>query len=397
MVVFIIRHFPIILGLLVLAGCATPVRAPDPTPPREVPASTWRQVDCDIVAESLAATGASRNFAHQRMTLWRQRVTQQAEVDFIPWFTGYWTQQWLTVRVAWYRLNASEASEPPVNRLATYLQAQYHERVLAPVAEEVDPATVGAQATEHYLRQLGGQLQPMPERYGIPRAQFEQHLKAIPAIALAPPPAHDASLYQLLASQPLAGLPAYAALLGQVSASGGYADAGLNRKQISPVALRISENLLDRLAIGSGAGAAATLIGGVAGTALSLGTVGFGVMLHDAQREGSENQLRGTLNGAVDDMWHSLMDDPKNGVMAGIYYLADRIEQSCPPTFTHALSLEDPPRGIPLADPQLGPAEILEGRSLAEPDPTGQQAASGGADPPPVNAILRESFSPAAR
>lgn len=369
----ITRHFPIILGLLALAGCATPVRAPDPPPPPpiEIPASTWRQVDRDIVAESRAATSAARSFAHQRMSLWRQRVTQRAEADFIPWFSSYWTQQWLTAKVAWYRLNADEASEPPVNRLAVYLQAQYHARVLAPVAAEIDPAAVSGLATEHYLRQLGGQLQPIAQRYAIPRAQFEQRLKAIPAIAFAPPAAHDASLYQLLASQPLTGLPAYTALLGEVRASEGYAEAGLTKKQISPVALQTSEKLLDRLAVGSGAGAAATLIGGVAGTVLSLGAAGIGVMLHEAERAGIESQLRGTLDAAVDDMWHSLMDHPKSGVMAGIYYLSDQIEQSCSPTFTEALSLEDPPPGALLPEP-LGPAEILNGQSLAEPDPAGR-------------------------
>lgn len=336
MSLFVTLRFPTILVMIALAGCATPERVPEQAPPAPAPvaASTWRQVDNDIGAESRAATSTARSFAHREMEHWKQLASQRAEADFIPWFSSYWTQHWLSAKVAWYNLSAEEASEPPATRLAAYLQGQYHDRVLAPVAQEVDPETVRAQATKLYVRQLSEQLRPIARRYGIAQDQFERRLKDIPAIALAPPAAHTASLYQIVYSEPIDNLPAYAALIRQGREAAANAGAGLSKKRISPVAQRVSEKLLDRLAISGGTSAASALVGGIAGTVISIGAAGIGVMLHEAERPNIEAQLRETLNAAMDDMWHILMEDPNTGMMAGIYYIADQIEKSTPQTFT---------------------------------------------------------------
>ncbi|MFZ2266757.1 MAG: hypothetical protein WAV95_04185 [Azonexus sp.] len=365
---------PLLVLMIILAGCATPPPVSELAPPPvQIAESTWQQVDTDIVAESLAATGPASRFARDQMEHWRLLVTQRAEADFIPWYSSYLTQQWLTAKVAWYTMNADQG-EPPVSRLAAYLQEQYFARVLGPVATEVDPAAITAQATKHYVLRLAGQLQAIPGPYGIPVAQFEQRLKAIPVIALAPPAPHDASLYQLVQADPLDSLPAYAALLRQIREAGGYADAGLSKTRISPVARRVSEELLNRLAITGGTSAVTTLIGGVAGTVISIGAAGVGVMLHEAKRGGIEAQLRETLNASMEDMWQILMEDSRTGVTAGIYYLSDRIGKSLPQTFTQPVRFEDMPQEIPL--PELPPVqgEIGEAALPEAPESQDRQA-----------------------
>lgn len=82
----------LMLVALVLAGCATQDRATDRAPPVLVSESTWWQVDSDIVAASHAARGTARSYAGNAMDRWRERVRDLSEEDFIPWFTGYWTQ-----------------------------------------------------------------------------------------------------------------------------------------------------------------------------------------------------------------------------------------------------------------------------------------------------------------
>src|SRR5512135_1652373 len=201
-------HSLIVAVLVALAGCATAEHAPDLPPPVPISESTWRQVDSDVGAASRAATEQAKNDARASMERWRDRVRQRTEADFIPWFTGYWTQQWLAIKVAWYKLSTGEGTDPAVKRLATYLQEQYQDRVLDPVAREIDPEAVRAQATKLYVQLLGEQLQEIRRRYGVPPDQFDRHLKDIPAIALAPPPAHSASLYQIVHADPIAGLPA---------------------------------------------------------------------------------------------------------------------------------------------------------------------------------------------
>ena len=96
----------IIAVLVVLAGCATPPRAPVEVAPVIVPASTWQQVDREIVAASQSATEQTRIYARGAMEYWRTRVYELTEENFIPWFSSYWTQEWLSMKVSWYTLSA---------------------------------------------------------------------------------------------------------------------------------------------------------------------------------------------------------------------------------------------------------------------------------------------------
>ncbi|MBL0166311.1 MAG: hypothetical protein IPP85_03820 [Propionivibrio sp.] len=343
----------IVALMVVLAGCATPDRIPRLTPPVQIAEETWRQVDSDIVAASLAATLPAKNYARGSMESWRDRVHQRTEADFIPWFTGYWTQQWLAIKVGWYKLNAGEdKTNPAVNRLAAYLQEQYQDRVLGPVAKEIDPDLVRAQATNLYVRILGEQLQGIQQRYGLPLDQFDRRLKDIPAIALAPPPAHSASLYQIIHAEPIAKLPAYVALIDHIRRDAGGAGAGPSDARISPVAKKASERLLAKLAASGGASAAAAVVGGVGGVIISLGALGFGAIGHENERPEMEAQLRESLNAALDDMWLGLMESPTTGVMAGVYHIAEQVEECFFQTLTQPLMFEPLPREIPLSGEQ---------------------------------------------
>jgi len=335
--------------MVAVAGCATPDRPPATTPPVHVPESTWWQVDSDIGAASSAATGSARHYARGTMENWRNRVQKRTEADFIPWFAGYWTKQWLAIKVAWYKLSAEEGTDPTVKRLAAYLQEQYHDRVLAPVAREIDPDAVREQATKHYVEFLGKQLQEIPRRYGVPSDQFDRRIKDIPAIALAPPPAQSASLYQIVHADSIAKLPAYVALIAQIRKDAGGAGAGPSHAKISPVAKRASEKLVDQFATRGGASAAAAAVGGVAGVMISLGAAGYGAIVHENERPKMEAQLRENLNPVLDDMWRDLMEDPANGVMAGVHHISRQIEGSLARTITQPAVFEPAPQGVPLS------------------------------------------------
>jgi hypothetical protein len=332
-----------------LAGCATSGRTPDPMPPVYVSERTWWQVDSDILAASRAAMIPAGNDARRFMENWRSRVHKRGEADFIPWFTGYWTQQWLAIKVAWYKLGAGEGKDPAAQRLAAYLQEQYRERVLEPVAREINPEVIRAKATQRYVRLLGEQLQAIPRRYGVPPEQFDRRLEDIPAIALAPPAAHNASLYQVVHADPLDTLPAVVALTAHIRKAAGGAGGGPSDARISPVAKRASERLVARLATSGGASAAAAAVGGVAGVVISLGAAGFGAIRHEQERPEMEAQLRESLDAALDDLWHSLMEDPATGVMAGVHHLSEQLEGRLAQTLAQPVELHPAPQEIPLA------------------------------------------------
>ena len=124
------------------------------------------------------------------------------------------------------------------------------------------------------------------------------------------------------------GFDGFAALIDQVRREARGAAAGSSVAGVSPVAERVSEKLMAKLAISGGASAAAAAVGGMAGIVISFGAAGFGAIAHEIDRPEMEAQLRKELNTALDDMWHSLMEDPDIGVMGGVNHIAERIEMS---------------------------------------------------------------------
>ncbi|MCO7526265.1 hypothetical protein NJH54_17350 [Pseudomonas asiatica] len=312
--------------LLALAGCAGKP-PPVPPPPVVLTPATWQRIDQELIEASVGAGSSANDYARRSMRVWKEQVQQRTESEFIPWFTGYWTQQWLTLKVAWYKIDSGEGREPAEKRLALYLQEQYHKRVIEPVAEQINPEGIRDRASELYLQLLGQQLPAIISRYNAPPEQFSQRLNRIPAIALGPPDARNASLYQLLRAKSLAQQPAWQAmrqhLHQQASKGPGKTDVGLNS-----VANQASEKLGATLAPRGIASAVASAVGKVAGAMISIAAAGYGVMTHDREHPQMVEQLRVILNVALNQEWQELMENRQSGAMSGVYYLSGQVEDS---------------------------------------------------------------------
>ncbi|WP_328822418.1 hypothetical protein [Aquipseudomonas guryensis] len=313
---------------MTLAGCAS-------DPPVAVSASTWRQVDRDIATASQAAAEQAREHALLSMQHWMERVYQQTDDEFIPWFSGYWTQQWLGMKVSWYKLSTGGDKDPTVSRLALYLQEQYQERVLEPVAEEDDPDQIMERSTRLYVQELDQRLQGLAQRHAVPQEQFEQRLQAVPAITQAP----GASLHELLQADPLKRLPAYVGLIEHIRATPGGLRDWSTDPGIASVAQRTSERLVDELTTSSAASAVGAMVGRVAGTTLSLGVAIFTAIARENKRPQTEAQLRQNLKSAFEAEWQELMRNTDHGVLAGVHQLSWRIESGLEVPFRY-----QPPR-----------------------------------------------------
>lgn len=318
----------LVAGLVALAGCAS-------EPPVQIAASTWRQVDGDIATASRFAADQAREHALLSMERWMDLVYQQTDDEFIPWFSSYWTQQWLSMKVSWYKLSAGGDKDPTVSRLAHYLQEQYQERVLEPVAEDEDPQLIMERTTHLYVEELGQQLPGIAKRHGVPVKQFDQRLQAIPAISLAP----GASLYEVVHADPLKRLPAYSTLIEHIRASPGGLEDWSADPGISSVARRTSKRLVDDLATSGAASAVGAMVGRVAGTALSLGVTLITAIARADERPETEAQLRQNLKSAFDNEWLELMRNTDRGVLAGVHHLSGQIESGLAVPFRY-----EPPR-----------------------------------------------------
>ncbi|MDX2458331.1 MAG: hypothetical protein QNL87_12570 [Gammaproteobacteria bacterium] len=180
-----------------LGGCShapSQVEVP-PAPLYHVQPGTWRAIDEQILTASVYARHESEASARVAMDEWQWRVRRRIDEVFIPWYGSYWTQQWITSRVTWYKLQYAEGEATPEERLVSYLQEQFYAQVLEPVSSFVDPHAVMADATAAYVWELKCRLDQLSFEYRIPVAAFNQHLESIPAIVVLAVPSQDASLY----------------------------------------------------------------------------------------------------------------------------------------------------------------------------------------------------------
>lgn len=333
----------IVVLMVTLAGCATREPPPSkPSPPVVISESTWRRVDSDIFAASQDATEGASDYANDLMKRWRNLVYQRTEAEFIPWFSSYWTRQWLTMKVTWYQMNAEGKNNQAVDRLALYLQEQYQDQVLDPVAKQISPNWVMAQSTQLYVRLLRKQLEAIPPRYGVPLDQFDRRLQGIPAITLDPPSAQNASLSQLFHAEPIDTQPAFVALVTRIHNTPGRAGAWPPEKGISSVARMTSKSLINERTTSGVASVVSAIVGRVAGLVISLGTAGFTAMLRENERPKMEAQLRNNLQTAFDKEWVNLMRNPQTGILAGVNHLSGQVEGSLAERMAQPVRYEPP-------------------------------------------------------
>ncbi len=318
----------IVAVLVVLAGCVTAPPAPVEVPQIMISPSTWQQVDREIIDASQSATEQAKIYAHGAMDYWRTRVYQLTEENFIPWFSSYWTQEWLSMKVSWYTISAKGEQDATEKRLAAYLLEKYQEKVLAPAALEVDPDAILTLAAAFYLDIMKEELQKISQRHGVPMAQLNGRIRKIPAIALGPPPARDASLFQVVHAEQLSALPAYAALVDKVHKAGGDKGVGSTDTAMAPVAKRASQRIEAEMAPRGAASAVAAAAGKLAGALISVGVAGVRAIIQANDRPDSEALIRSSLGNTFDKAWTKLLQNPTTGVMAGTLYMASQIEGS---------------------------------------------------------------------
>lgn len=316
-----------------LAGCAyTPPPEPEPpAPPIRIEPERWRAIDQRILAASACAQQEAEAYARVTMEEWRQRVRQRIEDVFIPWYASYWTQQWVSTKVAWYQMQYVEGEPTPELRLVDYLQEQFREQVLIPVGEFVDPRAAMDQTAGVYRQELKRRVEPLPREYGITPDLFAKHLDDIPAIVVSADAQQNASLGDVLGSADLAVLPAYGTLWMQLSDRNSSAEPLLATDNLDRVAERAVTRLVGTLPVRAGAAAASTLVGGVWGLIISAGSAVWSVTEHEQDRQALEAQLRENLDAALELLWQDLVEDRRTGVTAVVQHIGGQIETTLAP------------------------------------------------------------------
>lgn len=321
-----------LLGVFIIAlsGCSNvPMPVVTPTAPLHyIQSETWQSIDEQILSASVSARKKSKAYARVAMANWRWRVYRRTEDVFIPWYSSYWTQQWMASRVAWYKMQYAEGEPTPEERLTNYLQQQFYDQVLEPVSNFVDPRSVMEETTAIYLRELKIRVGQFPYEYRIPVAELNRHLKFIPAIVVQSMPLQDTSLYDVLQTTDLFDLHAYQTLLAQIDAVNGGISPKSSKDSLDRVARRAVTKLVEQIELRGGTSIASFIVGGYWGVFISVGAATWSVTEHEHDKSGMEVQLRDNLDMMLDVMWQDLVEDSCGGVTAVVNHMSKQIEYS---------------------------------------------------------------------
>jgi len=302
--------------VLVLAGCSSrsPIMLqPEQIPP--IPPDKWREIQEEIWTASTLAYSEAQNYAHEVMQEWMARVREKTEAEFVPWYTGYWTQQWIGFKAGWYKMFREEDDPSVEDYLVKYFLERYDELVLEPAGNLSDPRLITKQTTEMYVRLLSVQLQSFPKMYAVPLKSLQQRLKQIPMITLLGSEQSGPSLSLLFERNNLADIAAYETLLTHDDSSATLENPSHGRSSLLDVAEDTVARLVAELPLRASGSAAALVVGETIGLIISAGVAAWSINVHEKNKPEIESQLRLALNAGLNDMWKRLMEDPKLGVL----------------------------------------------------------------------------------
>jgi len=320
----------LIVLIITLGGCSN-ITAPVVTPTAplyHIQPEVWQAIDEQILSASVFARQKSEAYARFAMANWLSRVRQRTEEIFIPWYSSYWTQQWMASRVAWYKMQYAEGELTPEERLTNYLQKQFYDQVLEPISKFVDPHTVMEETTAVYLREVKFRLEQLPNEHQIPVAELNRHLKFIPAIVMKTMPLQDISLYEIMKTTDLYDLPAYETLLAQINATNGGMAPKSSKDSLDKVSKRAVTKLVEQMKLRGGASIVSLIAGGHLGVFISVGAASWSATEHEHDKSEMDAQLRDNLDVMLDMMWQDLMEDRQGGVTAVVHHISKQIEDS---------------------------------------------------------------------
>lgn len=294
----------------------------------QLPPGKWREIQEEIWTASTLAHFEAESFAHEAMQEWMKRVREKTTSEFIPWYTGYWAQQWIGLKAGWYEMNREEGEPPVADYLVTYINKRYYDLVLEPAGMPLDPRLISEQSAAQYVRMLSEQLQYIPEMYSVSLPSLQQKLERISLIKLHDEKAKGVSLSVLLERASLTGVGAYDSLLAQTGVSSVQGKYATRKEPLQVVVEDTVARLVAELPVRAGGSAAALLAGETLGLFISAGVVAWSMNAHEQKKPDIESQLSSALDSGLNQMWERLMKDPELGVLFPVNHMQRQIEKS---------------------------------------------------------------------
>lgn len=289
----------------------------NPAPAKDVlrtkpvlPPVDWTQVDAEIAKALQGAHAAAEGFAAKALDAWGKGVMKRVDEEFLDWFFGYFNQQVLGVKGLWNQVAhwVDQGRPTAAEQLTAEFQEQLARRVLRPEIAQAEMERIAQQAVEVYVSSLRASLAVIPEKYKIPRPDWERHLSDLALIV------HGAEGNREVALT----MKAFTA----TSLTAAVVLAKFSKDALTKIASRITGKLAaqagGKVAAKTGGEVAAKTGGRFLGPIIAAGIVLWDIYDHYHTKKVEKPILRKNIADYLDQMKQMLLTDPETGILATI-------------------------------------------------------------------------------
>lgn len=271
------------------------------------PPIPWQEVDQAVAAALRESRAEAATFAAARLDLWTGALMTRVDSDFLDWYFSYWTQQLLGLKGLWQQgLHFFLEQQPgAAEKLTEQLQEEFAARVLRPQVAELELEHIVRDTALHYVEQLQGRLEQLPERYRIPRTDWERYLAGIAATTGATEANRETPL--TLKTLTVSGAGGAALLAGNLKVLLGKLGPKVMAKSTGKAA--------SQMAAKTGTKVAAKAGGKFLGTIVGVGVLAWDVWDHRATVRENRPILRQALRDYLHELQDILLNDPEAGLM----------------------------------------------------------------------------------
>jgi hypothetical protein len=308
-------------GKCALQRSHAPERAALPEAKPVVRPVDWTAVDAAVVEALKEAHASAHSYAAERLDGWTEGLMKRVDDDFLDWYFSYLNQQRMGLVglyqsvVHWIDADALTAEQ----RLREDIEAEFTRRVLRPEIAQLELERLTQDVVDRYVREVQRSLSTVPDRYRIPRPDWERYLEDTAAISSGVEGNRrvDLTLKTLALGSAAGGAVAVGKSLQMATAKLG-----------SKVSGQAASSMAAGLAAETGAKSAAKLGGKALGPLIGVGVLAWDAWDHYTTREEYLPVLRRNLQDYLKEAEASLLDDPQTGVMAVVSRLESNIVES---------------------------------------------------------------------
>lgn len=306
------------LGKLLLVNDKTPPSYNDT--PKEKPIIApiaWHEVDKSIVEALKLSRKTAEKLATSKLDSWVNNQMVRVDNDFLEWYFGYWNQQAMGISALWHAVKHWVDGDKPTasEKITETVQEEFSKRVLRPQIAQLELERMIREVVNQYAVSLRNNLSKIPEKYDIPKKDWNRHLDDI-AILTSDVEGNrkvDISLKALTTS----------------TAAGTVVLAKAMAPAMKAVGTKVSANLAGKAAAKMAAKTGGKVAAKVGGKFLGP-IVGIGIIIWDAWDHNSTvNENKPILRKGIQDYFYEvkamLLHDTESSVMSVIYKIEGNV------------------------------------------------------------------------